>query len=276
MKKTGIILLVSSIFIILIGVISIPFSMRKSERPKKQIVTGMPEFKKKLEKKENMLIYVTEDNCDLCKPIDKMIHYYENAYGLEFYYSNRENLTSGELKEYFELEDQAIELPAVVYIRDGLLKGIDNKILSEDYFRDYLMDYGFIDKSYTENDYRISYEEFKEKYSSSEKQILYFYNYGSNVYSLGETGEKKEYKNIDTTREELFKLSKENNFKYRIVFYNSKDSDKIYQEIITNIGKKEISGPFIVITENSKVLDYVLLNKKASVTDFLKKNGFIN
>lgn len=275
MKKTGIILLVISIFVILLGVISLPFSLKKSEKPKKQVVTGMQEFKKKLAKKENMLVYVTEDNCELCKPVDKMVHYYENAYGLKFYYSNRENLTSNELKEYFELAEQAIELPAVVYIRDGLLKGIDNKILSEDYFRDYLMDYGFIDKSYIENDYRINYEEFKKKFTSTEKQIFYFYNYGSNVYSLGETGEKKEYKNIDVAREELFKLSKEHNFKYRLIFYDSKDSDKIYQEIITSLGNKKISGPFIVITENSKVKNYIQLNKNASITDFLKKNGII-
>ena len=92
------------------------------------------------------IIYVTDDSCELCKETDKMIDFYEKAYNLEFYRTNKEGLTNNDLKEYFGLEEAAIELPAVVYIRDGMLKGIDNKILTEDYFRDYLVEYEFLDK----------------------------------------------------------------------------------------------------------------------------------
>ncbi len=276
-KKKAIIfmsvILIIIIILLIVGVLLAGYR-EQQEVPVKE--DGMKLLEKKLEKKVNMLIYVTEDDCELCKPIDKMIKFYEEAYNLEFYYTNKEDLTNSELREYFELEEQAIELPSVVYIRDRMLKGIDNKILTEDYFRDYLIEYGFLDKAYYENDYRITYEEFKKNYASSEKQILFFYNYGSNVYNLGESGEKKEYKDADEIRKELIKLSKEKKFTYRVVFYNSSGSDEIYKEITTSLKKEEINGPFIVITESNDVVDYLVPEKISSVSKFLEKNKIIN
>lgn len=274
-KKQKIILIILAtigLTLIIIGLIYDSNHKKVINNPK----VGVQKIEKKIAEKENMLIYVTEKNNDLCKETDKMIKYYEEAYGLEFYYSNKENLSNSDLVDYFELEEQAVEYPAVVYISDGLFRGVANKILSEDYFRDCLLEYGFIDKSYYENDYRITYKEFKEKFASSEKQILFFYNYGSNVHILGETGEKKEFINAEKVRKELLELSKEYNFKYRVVFYNSESSDEIYKEVITSLGKKEIAGPFIVITENNKVIDYLAPEKISSINNFLNKNGILN
>jgi len=269
MKKQNIVILVILIILLLLGMMLIPSYLEKNKKPTK--VSGIKRLEKKLEKKENMLIYVTDKDCELCREIDPMIHYYEEAYGLEFYYTNQEDLSSGELKEYFELADQAIELPAVIYIRDGMLRGIDNKILNEDYFRDYLMEYGFIDKSY-DNDYRLTYEEYKELSAKSEKNIIFFYNYGSNVYNLGESKKEEQGTDRDEVRKELLKLSKEKGFTYRLVFYHSSGSDKIYQEVLEKIDKKEIKGPFLVITENNQVLDYLVPKKSSEIGSFLTKN----
>ena len=270
MKKQNIVILMILTILLLLGMILIPSYLEKNKKPAK--VSGIKKFEKRLEKKENMLIYVTEEKCELCKPIDKMIKFYEKAYNLDFYYTNKEDLSGSELRDYFELADQAIELPAVIYIRDGMLKGIDNKILNEDYFRDYLMEYGFLDKAYYKNDYRLTYEEFKENYSKNEKNIVFFYNYGANVYSIGEEGEKEEFANAEKIREELVKLSREKEFTYRVVFYHSSGSDKIYREVTESIGKKEIKGPFIAITENNKVVDYLVPKNIKSVPEFLLKN----
>lgn len=270
MKKKNVVILIIFIILLFSGMLLSFSYIEKNKKPEK--VSGIKRFEKRLEKKENMLIYVTEEKCELCKPIDKIIQFYEEAYDLDFYYTNKEDLSGSELRDYFGLADQAIELPAVIYIRDGMLKGIDNKILNEDYFRDYLMEYDFLDKAYYKNDYRLTYEEFKENSSKNEKNIVFFYNYGSNVYQIGEEKKQVQMLDRDDVRKELLKLSKEKEFTYGLVFYHSSGSDKIYQEVMGMIGKKEIEGPFIVITENGKVVDYLVPKNKDGISQFLIKN----
>ncbi len=273
MKKEKIIIFVIVIMISILGMNFIANYIESSKKEDKNVKTGMKKLEKKFERQENMLIYVTDDSCELCKDTDKMIDFYEKSYGLEFYRTNKEGLTNNDLKEYFDLEEAAIELPAVVYIRNGLLQGIDNKILTEDYFRDYLIEYGFLDKTYLETDYRITYDQFMEKYNTNEKQVIFFYNYGTNVYTMGEKKKKVKYANREKAREELVKLSKDYNFKYRVVFFSSEGSDKIYQEVLKSVGKKELEGPFIVITENSQVIDYLEVKTLDSISAFLAKNN---
>ncbi len=274
MKQKKIIILIATIFLFIFAMVIIANDIENSKKEEKEVETGMKKLEKKFKRRENMLIYVTDDSCELCKETDKMIDFYEKAYNLEFYRTNKEGLTNNDLKEYFGLEEAAIELPAVVYIRDGMLKGIDNKILTEDYFRDYLVEYEFLDKKYLETDYRITYDQFMEKYKTDEKQIIFFYNYGTNIYYNGKKKKNKiKYANREKVREELVKLSKNHNFNYKVVFFSSEGSDKIYQEVLKSTGKKELGGSFIVLTQNSQVTDYLEVKALNSISPFLEKNN---
>lgn len=240
----------------------------------KKEVTGMKKLEKKLNAREDMLIYVTEDDCEPCEQIDTMIDFYENVYGLDFYRTNKEGLKKDDLKRYFDLETEAIEYPSVVYICDGMLKGIDNKILTEEYFRDYLIEYGFLDRSYLDTDYGINYDEFIKRYSSNEKQVFFFYNYGANIMTIDGKKKNKKDVNRENIREELIRLSKSHNFNYHIIFFYSEGSDRIYNTIVSSLGGRNIEVPSIVITQNSEVIDYFEPDKISHIGTFLEKNGF--
>ncbi len=238
------------------------------------VITSIDNMEKILNKKENFLIYAYANSCYFCKESNQMISFYEKAYSLKIYRMNLSNVVDSKVREYFNLSEGALNPPAVIFIKKGNLKAIDNMILNEDYFRDYLLKYGYIDSSYYENDYRIDYKEFQKKYQSSNKNVFLFYNYGENVSTIGEKKKKEEYRlSKSKIREELLRLTKEHPFSYRVIFYHVEGADRIYDQVRKDVHQKKIEGPFIIITENSHVVDYLIPRNKKEISSFLEKNG---
>ena len=92
-------------------------------------INNLEELKDKMDRKEDVLIFVTKNNCSYCENIRKTISFYRDNFGLRFYELNLSGISVAEIKKYFNLEKDAIMEPALIFIKDGVFKGIDNMII---------------------------------------------------------------------------------------------------------------------------------------------------
>lgn len=263
------------VIVAIVLIVCILFFPKKEEGKKQssENISDVEDLNQKMETEKDMIVYVTDNKCDLCELSDEIIKFYESEYNLKIHKMNLKYESSKALIKNFGLAKEAVNVPAVIFIRDGALKGIDNLMLTENYFRDYLMDYGFLDKSYYENDYRMSYEDFKTLYASSSKQVILAYNFGAYARNIGGEEEEKKVLDRNDARKEMLRLSRNNNFKYRLLFQLDEDSNKIYSELLQSMNQQEMEGPCVIITQENKVIDYIIPSKKSEIDAFLKKNG---
>lgn len=262
MRKRVIVIFVSIITLLLFLIIIIG---NDKENKKDYTYKVIDKIVDKFNNKEDLLIYITSssDECGgTCIDSKDIISYYSEVYKLEFieFDKNKEsNKDYNSLIDKLNIKDAIINIPAVIMIKQGVVKAIAS-IDTEEYLRKYLLENEFISENESDKDYQISYSQFEELYVSNNNNLILIYSYGTTNYKV---------------REKLFNLSSKYGFKYNTIYTGTVDNVDMVDFL-----DKELNGnysiPMLLIVKDSKVIDYTTSNNNKEIKEFLEKNNIIN
>lgn len=219
---------------------------------------------KKMKNKESFLIYIYNDKCENCIIANEIIDFYKDNYNLEFYIINSERVSKKEktlLENIFEFEKDYIVTPAIIVIVNGKVVAVANEIIDDLDLKNYLLDYGMLDKKYDDRGNILTYEEFKERFATNDTNVILISSYDKEGYKL---------------RKKLLDMSQKNKFNYKYIYYRNSDSFEIYKYVIENMETPKIELPIVVIIENNKIVDSISSYKEKEIKKFLIKNNIIN
>lgn len=229
-------------------------------------ITFFGKLEKMQEKKEDFLIYVTDqfENCAVCIDVNYMINFYKKNYNVDFLEFNIGISTKSDYQKFLSEVGytSSIELtaPAIIYMKNGELKTIMNNIVDENSFRNVLIENKFIDKKYKNTDTLMSKKEYDNLYKSSEKTLIAIYNYEEETYLI---------------RERLLELNKKYKFNFRIVYAGVSESGLISMELMEKLGFNNFKVPSLIIVQNSQIIDQLNSTDTDKIIKFLKKNQII-
>lgn len=258
--KKGLILLL--FIIISLGIVLIINNRHNTNTNKNDYIESIIN---RIDNKEKILIYFSRNDSVECQDMNSIISYYTNTYNLNFEEINQDIISKSKYNKLLErlgYTDNNITPPSVAYISEGKVLGLSNYILTEKYFKNYLIKFGFISKESQETDNQISYKEFEQYFNtkSINTKLVLIYTYESPTsYDL---------------REKIYNLSKKYDFSYDLVYYGLAGSNKV-ASILKKELKKDLRLPIIIAIKQGKIIDYVYENEEEKISKFLKKNNYI-
>lgn len=267
MKKKEFIIVFAILLFIIIGISLIFVADRVVEEIKLSkssvIVDGIFE---KIDNKEDVLMFIKDEESDYYMSLDaeNFINYYEEVYGLDFIHIDRSKIRKEDYKrilDKFYIEEKIIEIPFAILVKNGEFNAMVNQLVMETYLRNYLIEGGFIDKRHENIDQSISYEKFQELYSSEEKSLFAIYTYtDGGSYDI---------------RKSLFEINEKFPINYYIVFDGVSNDSDISRDLKLDLDDN-FKIPALVITEKSRVIDYISSIDKDEIINFLRKYDFID
>ena len=221
---------------------------------------------KKIEKKDNFLIFVTDTSptCIYCKDTTKYINLYKEIYNLDMitYDKNKNDPKNFEkLKkaiQYTENQEKNWAIaPAIIIIKKGLWKTIVNENLYENNLKKYLIENKFIDEKEIDREQQLTDENMDEIQKQTAPTLAYIYDFTDKSYEV---------------RKDLINLSKKYNFNYYLITYGFGPTAKITG---TFAQQRKLSIPSLIVLENNKIIDITDKLTKNEIINFLKKNKII-
>lgn len=259
-NKKNIILLVI-IIVILVSMCLLFFNNKPHTKTNKDDL--IDRIINRIDKKENFLIYVSENNCVSCGDMEDFILYYNKYYNVKFTNLNIDKVSENSYKKLLKklgYKKVQISSPAVIYIKDGFSAGISNGIMTEDILKNSLINYGYMLKEEAESDNLISNEEFFKKFKDTKGHLIVFYTYDSDIsYDF---------------RGKVYKLSNKYKFNYDLVYAGMAYSYNITTTVYGKLRDK-FTIPIMVLIGDNKVIDYVSENDTSMIEAFLKKHNYI-
>lgn len=261
MKKEKIIILCT--VIILVGIIIYLVFFHEKDSYKINI-SQYNEIKVKLNNKEDLLIYITdkENNCYECVNGDKIINYYKEVYNLDFYtYMISDNTEEDleKLKDEFDFEENFLMTPTVILIKEGQIVAVANFVLIDDILKNYLIQFGFLDKTTNEKDIPLNLETFDPIYQKDEYSLIVSFNAQDESYDF---------------RKKILELSNEYQFKFYTLFRGIGNTNSIYDNLKESSGI-EFETPSLFIVKNNTVIDYLKSEEEPEILSFLRKYNLI-
>ena len=184
MKKKFVFVLIGVIIVALISLLII--SLTKNGN--KDVSLFRDVIKKKAQNKEDILVYVyySRSECSYCKDTRRYIDLYESKYQLGMiYYDKNKNSSDDykEMEEYFNLESNYVTPPAIIMVKDGELVAVVNENHYESELKEFLVNYGFLDKKELNVERQVrELDDFYEITSSDKPMFVVFYNYDNSGY----------------------------------------------------------------------------------------------
>ena len=263
-KKNLIIILVLGVVLILIS-IGVMNLREQTKKENKNLGTTLTDsIIKRMDQKENMLIYVKDDVefCDLCSVGNDLIAYYEKMYQIKFEVFDKTKATEEDFKKLSKLAKKfkiPIEAPAVLIIQNGELVSVINNLREEDVFKEHLLQWNLIEDKYKDIGHIINFDEFTEFYRSEIPHFVAVYHLLDKSYFM---------------KEALIHLTSQYNFEYNY-FHNVYEDGGQIQSLIKDIMKEDYQVPILLVIGNGKIIDYTTETDEASILEILKKNGII-
>ena len=221
---------------------------------------------KKIDNKEKFILYLNDDPniCgSACSDIYDIVSFYEEVYNLKFIEVNKSKIPTidyNKLLKKLNCKESDITYPNVVMIEEGYAKERVNSVVTEELFKNALIDNGYISADSISNDVQIDYNTFWEYYKGVDDKLVLFYT----------------YENPDSYkfRGKVLRLSRSYNFNYSVVYFGLASSSLIADELDPKIDGG-FAIPSLMIVSNSGVKDSVSLNDDAKIEEFLRKNNVI-
>ena len=242
MKKKLIIISTALILIFVIILIAV-YKNNGNNVIKKDLLDILYE---KIDNKEDIIIHITakDDNCNFCTISKNMIDYYNKTFSLNMITLNKSSYSDKKFNNLLTKLginlDSFIVAPALIIVDKGIAVTIINEIHDEVDLKKYLIEYGYIDNKYTENDIQVNDDKLEELYNSEDNSIVKLIdNFKYSVYIAGTVGS---------------------------LMGNIKFIDEI---------KEEIELPYMVIVGNGKIIDYTTNKSNNKLEKFLQDNKFI-
>ena len=233
-------------------------------------------FVDKIENKDTFLLYLNNsgEECFLCSDVDVMIQYYKEIYDLDIYTIDELKMSSEyyyNVIKYVDDRKDYYQTPAIIFIKEGKAVAAVNQLTYEEYFKEFLINNGFIAKEENEKMINVVSAEKLENnclddYLNQDKNnVVIVYNYFEASYRF---------------RKRVRELSREYNFSYILSFFGRGNYNEDYGKLLKLIGKDIMDDnnkmPILFITNNGKVVDYTTDIEKNKIKEFLIKNKIIS
>lgn len=264
-KKNMIIILVSvfvTIILFIIGLNIYSTNKDKNNKPSKFIANII----KRINNKDKFIIYLNDspNTCGSpCTDIYDIVSYYEASYTLDFTEVNKSKLSNIDYKRLLEklnYKEKDITYPSVVMIDNGKVKAVVNSVITEEAFKNALIENNYISAESELSDVQIDYDTFWNYYRSNDDKLILFYSYENPLsYEF---------------RSRVLGLSRKYNFSYNVVYFGLASSSLIGDELDSKIDGG-FTIPSLMIVSNTEVKDVVSLNDNAKIEEFLRKNNVI-
>ena len=262
MKKKLIIISTALILIFVIILIAV-YKNNGNNVIKKDLLDILYE---KIDNKEDIIIHITakDDNCNFCTISKNMIDYYNKTFSLNMITLNKSSYSDKKFNNLLTKLginlDSFIVAPALIIVDKGIAVTIINEIHDEVDLKKYLIEYGYIDNKYTENDIQVNDDKLEELYNSEDNSIVILIDNNTvNSYNY---------------RRKILELSNKYNFKYSVYIAGTVGSLMGNIKFIDEI-KEEIELPYMVIVGNGKIIDYTTNKSNNKLEKFLQDNKFI-
>ena len=265
MKKK--LIIISTIIIFIFAIIVILLTIYKSNGNSIIKKDTLEVLYEKVNNKEDIIINITDkiDNCNFCNISKNMIDYYNDTFSLNMITFNKSKYSEKEFNNLITKLginlDSFIVAPAIIIVKDGIAMTIINEIHDEVDLRNYLIEYNYIDKKYTDNDIQINDDKLEDLYNSEDKNVVILIdNNTASSYSY---------------RKNILNLSNKYNFKYNVYIAGSVGSLMGNIKFMDEIGEN-LNLPYMVIIGNGKIIDYTTNNSNNKLEEFLNNNNIIN
>lgn len=221
---------------------------------------------KKIDSRDKFIIYLNDDPSlcgSACSDIKDIISFYEEAYNLQFIEVNKSKIPGIDYKKLLDklgYKESDITYPNVVMIEDGYAKERINSVVTEELFKEALINNGYISDSSAFNDIQIDYNTFWDYYKGEDDKLVLFYTYD----------DPDSYK----FRGKVLRLSRLYNFSYSVIYFGLASSSLIANELNSKISEG-FTVPSLMIISNNDVNDSISLNDDAKIEAFLRKNNII-
>ena len=275
-KKVRITIILITVFIMLLigGIVLLIKNEQKKELKFNQNIYN--KFVDKIENKDTFLLYLNNsgEECFLCSDVDVMIQYYKEIYDLDIYTIDELKMSSEyyyNVIKYVDDRKDYYQTPAIIFIKEGKAVAAVNQLTYEEYFKEFLINNGFIAKEENEKMINVVSAEKVENnclddYLNQDKNnVVIVYNYFEASYRF---------------RKRVRELSREYNFSYILSFFGRGNYNEDYGKLLKLIGKDIMDDnnkmPILFITNNGKVVDYTTDIEKNKIKEFLIKNKIIS
>ena len=264
MKKK--IIIIGTIIIFIFVVIAILLTIYKSNDNSIIKKDTLEVLYEKIENKEDIIINITDkaDNCNFCSISKNMIDYYNETFSLNMIAFNKSNYNEKEFNNLISKLginlDSFIVAPAIIIVKDGIAVTIINEIHDEIDLKNYLIENGYLDKEYLENDIQVNDEKLEDLYNGENKSLVILID-NNNITSYN-------------YRRKILELSKEYKFKYNVYIAGTVGSLMGNIKFMDEIDE-DIELPYMVIIGDGKIIDYTTNRSNEKIEKFLKDNNII-
>ena len=275
-RKVRITIILITVFIMLLigGIVLLIKNEQKKELKFNQNIYN--KFVDKIENKDTFLLYLNNsgEECFLCSDVDVMIQYYKEIYDLDIYTIDELKMSSEyyyNVIKYVDDRKDYYQTPAIIFIKEGKAVAAVNQLTYEEYFKEFLINNGFIAKEENEKMINVVSAEKLENnclddYLNQDKNnVVIVYNYFEASYRF---------------RKMVRELSRKYNFSYILSFFGRGNYNEDYGKLLKLIGKDIMDDnnkmPILFITNNGKVVDYTTDIEKNKIKEFLIKNKIIS
>lgn len=264
MKKK--IIIIGTIIIFIFVVIVILLTIYKSNDNSIIKKDTLEILYEKIENKEDIVINITDkvDNCNFCHISKNMIDYYDDTFSLNMITFNKSNYDEKDFNNLISKLginlDSFIVAPAIIIVKNGIAVTIINEIHDEVDLKNYMIEYGYLDKEYLENDIQVNDGKLEDLYNGENKSLVILID-NNNIKSYN-------------YRRKILELSKEYKFKYNVYIAGTVGSLMGNIKFMDEIDE-DIELPYMVIIGDGKIIDYTTNRSNEKIEKFLKDNNII-
>lgn len=202
-------------------------------------------FEKAIKSVDSAIIYFSNKKKDDSK--NELIKTFAEDYSINYYYIDGNYLTTRQSEKLLsKINYSTVKEEMLIIIDDAKVLDVfyDLPKDKKSYF-EIASKYGIIDVSSASSLKAVNYNEMKKLVSSKNKEVILLVTDNCTY--------------CDRAKPILGKISIQNNFKIHYYKYSDKNSLKV-EEYLSNIGygNNSLTSPLLIITQNGKILDYVI------------------
>ena len=200
------------------------------------------DLKKRIDNKETFVLVIGDENT-VIDSYQKMLDYYKDVYDFKYTYINLNEwppTTYNKLVKIIDLNTNTLGYPYLLYIDKGVATISSNNVRDENGVKTFLINANIIKKEYTEKDYLINDEEFKDFINDKNGNILFYARNDENIYKY---------------RKELLKV----NAKVSIIYaerLNNQEIEYKLRQMLKLSDTKDFNLPMLIKFRSGEIVDY--------------------